>query len=62
MAGLDRTYVSSCEAGRRNATLKTVERLAVALGVDPALLVSDHCGELPPPSNKRIERPPRAVD
>jgi len=41
LAGLDRTYVSSCEAGRRNATIKTIVRLAAALGVDPCALVSD---------------------
>jgi transcriptional regulator with XRE-family HTH domain len=43
VAGLDRTYVSSCEAGRRNATIKTVSRFADALDVDPAELVSDRC-------------------
>jgi transcriptional regulator with XRE-family HTH domain len=41
VAGLDRTYVSSCEVGRRNATIKTITRLAAALEVDPAALVSD---------------------
>ena len=41
IAGLDRTYVSSCEAGRRNATIRTIDRLSGALGVDPAVLVSD---------------------
>jgi transcriptional regulator with XRE-family HTH domain len=43
IAQLDRTYVSSCEAGRRNATIKTIARLATALEVDPAALVSDRC-------------------
>lgn len=43
IAQLDRTYVSSCEAGRRNATIKTVARFAEAMGVDPAALVSDRC-------------------
>jgi transcriptional regulator with XRE-family HTH domain len=43
LAQLDRTYVSSCEAGRRNATIKTIARFAGALGVDPAALVSDRC-------------------
>ncbi len=33
-AGLDRTYIGRCEAGRQNATLKTVYALATALGVD----------------------------
>ena len=41
LAKLDRTYVSSCEAGRRNVSLKTIVRLATALDVDPAALVSD---------------------
>ncbi len=34
LVGLDRTYVSSTEAGRRNVSLKTIHRLAEALGVD----------------------------
>ena len=41
LAGLDRTYVSSCEAGRRNATIRTIARLSSALDVDPGALVSD---------------------
>ena len=41
LAGLDRTYVSSCEAGRRNATIRTIDRLSAALDIDPAALVSD---------------------
>lgn len=41
MAKLDRTYVSSCEAGRRNVSLRTIVRFATALDVDPAALVSD---------------------
>ena len=48
VAGLDRTYVSSCEAGRRNVTLRTICRLAGALQVDPGVLVSGLC--LPDPS------------
>lgn len=32
LAGLDRTYVSSLERGKRNPTLATLERLASALG------------------------------
>lgn len=34
LAGLDRTYVSSAEAGRRNVSLKTIYKLAEALGVE----------------------------
>lgn len=33
-AGLDRTYVSGCERGKRNPSLKTMIRLAKALEVD----------------------------
>ncbi len=32
-AGLDRTYVSSCERGQRNVTLRSLQRLADGLGV-----------------------------
>lgn len=31
-AGLDRTYVSGIERGRRNPTIRTAQRLADALG------------------------------
>jgi transcriptional regulator with XRE-family HTH domain len=41
LAHLDRTYVSSCEAGRRNATIRTIARLSAALDVDVSALVSD---------------------
>jgi transcriptional regulator with XRE-family HTH domain len=33
-AGLDRTYVSGVERGRRNPTVKILQRLADALGSD----------------------------
>lgn len=33
-AELDRTYIGRCEAGKQNATLKTVYLLADALGVE----------------------------
>ncbi|MBN9051564.1 MAG: helix-turn-helix transcriptional regulator [Rhizobiales bacterium] len=33
-AGLDRTYVSGIERGRRNPTLDVLQRLSTALGVD----------------------------
>ncbi|PBB23981.1 transcriptional regulator [Mesorhizobium sp. WSM4312] len=40
ISGRTRAYISSVEAGRRNATLDTVEILAKALGVEPAALIS----------------------
>ncbi|WZB74217.1 helix-turn-helix transcriptional regulator [Achromobacter insuavis] len=39
-AGLDRTYVSSCERGKRNVSLETIVKLAEALAVPPSLLLS----------------------
>lgn len=38
--GLHFTYVSSVERGERNVTLRTIVRLATALGTSPAQLVS----------------------
>lgn len=32
-AGLDRTYISGVERGKRNISLENIERLAIALGV-----------------------------
>jgi transcriptional regulator with XRE-family HTH domain len=38
---IHRTYMGGLERGERNVTLKTVERIAGALGIDPADLLSD---------------------
>lgn len=38
-AGINRSYYASLEAGRRNASLETICRLALALGCDAADLV-----------------------
>ena len=40
-AGLDRTYISGCERGRRNVSLVNIHKLSQALGVRPEQLVSD---------------------
>lgn len=45
IAGLDRTYVSSCERGLRNVTLETINKLANALGVAPEALVKRNASE-----------------
>ena len=38
-AGLDRTYVSSCERGQRNLSVVAIFRLAHGLDVPPAALL-----------------------
>lgn len=38
-ARLDRTYVSSCERGKRNVSLENIHRFAAALGVKPEELL-----------------------
>jgi transcriptional regulator with XRE-family HTH domain len=40
-----RTYMGGLERGERNITLKTIERIALALGVDPAELLIDSSSE-----------------
>ncbi len=44
---IHRTYMGGLERGERNITLKTVERIAAALGVDPAELLSEPGGRRP---------------
>lgn len=39
-AGLDRTYVSGTERGRKNPTLKSIARLSDALGVSMTELLA----------------------
>lgn len=38
-AGLDRTYVSSCERGQRNISLLNIYKLVEALKIEPSLLL-----------------------
>ena len=38
-ADLDRTYISGIERGVRNPTLKTIRRIAKALGTRPSRLI-----------------------
>ncbi|MGE3365687.1 MAG: helix-turn-helix domain-containing protein [Rhizobiaceae bacterium] len=42
ISGRTRGYLSSVEAGRRNATLDTLEILAEALDVEPHALITPH--------------------
>lgn len=48
LAGLDRTYISSLEAGKRNVSLVNIHKLAEALGVE--------AGELLAPMSETVER------
>lgn len=50
LAGCARAYLSGAEAGRRNATLDTVEALARVLEVDPAELIRNTSA---PPESRR---------
>lgn len=40
-AGLDRTYVSSCERGKRNISILNIYKLAEALDTHPAELLKE---------------------
>jgi transcriptional regulator with XRE-family HTH domain len=42
---IHRTYMGGLERGERNVTLRTVERIAGSLGIDPADLLSDDARE-----------------
>ncbi len=39
---IHRTYIGGLERGERNVTLRTVERIAASLGVDPGELLADN--------------------
>jgi transcriptional regulator with XRE-family HTH domain len=39
---IHRTYMGGLERGERNVTLRTVERIAASLGVDPGELLVDN--------------------
>ena len=39
LTGVSQQYLSELEAGRRNPTIRMVQRIAAALGVEPADLV-----------------------
>jgi transcriptional regulator with XRE-family HTH domain len=41
LAGLHRTYISAVEAGNRNVTIDSIERLADALEIDIRLLLTN---------------------
>jgi transcriptional regulator with XRE-family HTH domain len=45
--GYHRTYISSIERGKRNLSLKVVERLAAAIDADPLTLLTPVEGDPP---------------
>jgi transcriptional regulator with XRE-family HTH domain len=53
-AGMDRTYVSGIERGRRNPTLKVMQMLADALGsdLDVIFATSRHLASKPKPGRR----------
>ncbi len=59
VSGRTRAYISSVEAGRRNATLDTLEVLAKALEVAPQDLITKRTPERPAvrPAKRPAQRP-----
>jgi transcriptional regulator with XRE-family HTH domain len=49
VVGVHRTYMGGLERGERNLTLKSVERIAEQLGLDPLVLLEAKTGELRTP-------------
>jgi transcriptional regulator with XRE-family HTH domain len=49
MVGVHRTYMGGLERGERNLTLRSVERIAEQIGVDPLVLMD-------PKGEKRLRR------
>jgi transcriptional regulator with XRE-family HTH domain len=41
LLGIHRTYMGGLERGERNVTLRTVERIAARLGVEPVALLRE---------------------
>lgn len=55
--GVEQFYISGLEAGRRNATLVTLWKAAIALGVDASQLLdkANHRPELPKKRAKKAK-------
>ena len=48
LAGLDRTYISGCERGRRNASIEALYKLSHALGVPASALLESPANHTAP--------------
>ncbi|SDM77072.1 helix-turn-helix domain-containing protein [Actinomyces ruminicola] len=46
LLGVHRTYMGGIERGERNLTLKSLERIAEQIGVDPRELMEPHDGRV----------------
>lgn len=57
VSGRTRAYISSVEAGQRNATLDTLEILAKALGVEPQDLITARASERRPGRSAKRSAP-----
>ncbi|MCV9937330.1 helix-turn-helix domain-containing protein [Boseaceae bacterium BT-24-1] len=57
VSGRTRAYISSVEAGRRNATLDTLEILAEALNVQPQDLITAKAAEVRPERSAKRSGP-----
>ena len=44
LSGLDRTYISSVERGKRNIGIANIYRIALALHIEPFVLLQDNGG------------------
>jgi transcriptional regulator with XRE-family HTH domain len=51
--GVHRTYMGGIERGERNLTLKSVERIAECIDVDPLTLLQPADGSEPRPKSRR---------
>ncbi len=49
-AGYDRSYVGELERGEKSPSLRTIFRLARAIGVSPSALIAAVEARLPPPA------------
>ena len=43
LSGLHRTYIAGIEAVSRNVSLKNIEKIAIALEIEPATLLERNC-------------------
>lgn len=54
-AGMDRSYVSQIESGKRSPTIEMLFRLAAGLRMDPAQFVRDIQAQIAPSDEERPE-------